>query len=164
MTWVKTNDLAKLKTGVWSVALLVVLTISSALPRSGAQMMQKGIHVDLAATSSAVPLPDADNQDALIITVIDTGRVYFGVDAVASESLREMLRGRLSQRAQSVYIKADARAPYASVVQVLDAAHAAGVADITLLTTQGNTTQTGRVVVPEGIEMGLVQHASAAKE
>jgi hypothetical protein len=103
MTWFKTNNLAKLKTRVWSVALLVVLTISSARPRSGAQTMQKGISVELAPTRSAVPVPDADNQDALIITVTDTGGIYFGVDPVASESLGEMLKGRLSQRTQNLY-------------------------------------------------------------
>jgi biopolymer transport protein ExbD len=164
MTRFKTNNRTKLKTGLWSGALVVLLTLSSVPPPSDAQAMQRGISVELAATSSAVPVPDADKQEALIITVTDTGRIYFGVDPVAPASLGEMLKGRLSQRTQSVYIKADARAPYASVVTVLDVAHAARVADITLLTTQGNAERTGKVIVPEGIEMGLVRHTSAAKE
>jgi len=55
---------------VWSVALLALATtISAAHRQSSAQAMQKGISVDLARTSSAVPVPDADNQDALIVTV-----------------------------------------------------------------------------------------------
>ena len=125
MRWPKTNS-ARLKNRVWSVALLVSVTAMSAAPQSSAQAMQKGISVQLAPTSSAVPVPDADNQDALIITVTDTGRIYFGIDPVTPDSLEEKLKGHPS-RSQSLYIKADARAPYACVVKVLDAARRAGV-------------------------------------
>ena len=120
MSWLGTNNLAILKNRVWSVALLVVVTAMSAAPRSTAQAMQKGISVELARTSSAVPVPDADNPDALIITVTDTGGLYFGIDPVTPGSLAEKLKGRLT-RTQNLYIKADARAPYAHVVKVLDA-------------------------------------------
>jgi biopolymer transport protein ExbD len=116
--------------------------------------MQKGISVELAPTSSAVPVPDADNQDALIITVTDTGRIYFGIDPVTPDSLEEKLKGHPS-RSQSLYIKADARAPYACVVKVLDAARRAGVVGVTLLTTQPSTTPAGTIILPEGIEMEL---------
>src|SRR3981081_1916182 len=97
--------------------------------------MQKGSSVELAPASSAVPVPDADNQDALIITVTDSGKFYFGIDPVTPDLLAEKLKGR-PPRGQNLYIKADARAPYASVVKVLDAARTAGVGGVTLLTTQ----------------------------
>src|SRR3979490_24524 len=105
MRWPKTNS-ARLKNRVWSVALLVSVTAMSAAPRSSAQAMQKGISVELAPTSNAVPVPDADNQDALIITVTDTGRLYFGIDSVTPESLAERLKDRPSRR-KNLYIKAD---------------------------------------------------------
>ena len=162
MSWLKTN-LARLKNRVWRVALLLVVTRMSAAPRSSAQAMQKGISVELAPTSIAVPVPDADNQDTLIITVTATGRLYFGIDSVTPDSLAEKLKGRPS-RGQNLYIKADARAPYASVVKVLDAARTAGVAGVTLLTTQPRTTQTGAVVLPEGIEMELTRRSPAAQK
>jgi biopolymer transport protein ExbD len=161
MSWAETSSLAKLKNRVWTVALLVVVTAMSAAPRSTAQAMQKGISVELAPTSSAVPVPDADTQDALIITVTDTGRLYFGLDPVTPGSLVEKLKERLS-RTQNLYIKADARAPYTYVVTVLDAAHAAGVAGVTLLTTQPKSTQAGTVAFPEGIEMDLAPRSPAA--
>ena len=154
MSWLKASNLARLNDRVWIVALLVLLTVVSADARSSAQAMQKGIRVELVPTSSAVPVPDADNQDALIITVTDTGRIYFGIDPVTPDSLAEKLKGRPSRR-QSLYIKADARAPYASVVKVLDAARTAGVAGVTLLTTQPRTTPAGTIILPEGIEMEL---------
>jgi biopolymer transport protein ExbD len=124
--------------------------------------MQKGISVELAPTNSAVPVPDADNQDALIIAVTDTGRLYLGIDPVTPGSLAEKLKGRLSHRTQSLYIKADARAPYACVVKVFDAARTAGVVGVTLLTTQLKTTQAGTAIFPEGIEMELARRSPAA--
>ena len=124
--------------------------------------MQKGISVELAPTSSAVPVPDADNPDAMIITVTDTGSLYFGIDPVTPDSLAEKLKGRMSNRTQNLYIKADARAPYACVVKVLDAARTAGFGGVTLLTTQPKAPQAGTVVFPEGIEMELARRSPAA--
>jgi biopolymer transport protein ExbD len=159
MSWLKTNNLTRLNIGVWSFALLVVATTLLAPPWSTAQSMQKGISVELASTSSAMPVPNADNQDALIITVTDTGRLYFGVDLVTPKTLAEKLK-TLPSRDTTLYIKADARAPYASVVKVVDAAHTTGVAGVTLLTIQPKTTQAGTVVFPQGIEMELAQRSS----
>ena len=56
MSWLKTNNLARSKNRVWSVALLALVTALPAAPRSTSQAMQKGISVELAPTSSAVPV------------------------------------------------------------------------------------------------------------
>jgi biopolymer transport protein ExbD len=125
-----------------------------------AKAMQEGISVELARTRSAVPVPDADNQEALIITVTDSGELYFGIDPVTPEALTEKLNALPSQH--TLYIKSDARAPYASVVKVLDAAHAAHVVSVTLLTNQPKTTQAGTAVSPEGIEMELARRSAPA--
>jgi biopolymer transport protein ExbD len=156
------TNLARMKNTAWSVALLAVVTLLSAAPRSTAQAMQRGISVELVPTTSAVPVPRADNPDALIITVTDSGKFYFGIDLVTPSSLAEKLKGRLSDRTQNLYIKADARTPYACVVKILDAAHVAGVASVTLLTTQPAITQAGKVVLPEGIEMELARRSPGA--
>lgn len=157
MNWLQRNNLARLNTAS-SMVLLVVVTTMSAVPRSSAQAVQKGISVELARTSSAVAVPDADNQDALIVTVTESGKLYFGIDPVTVESLVGKLKGA-SRR--TVYVKADARAPYASVVKVLDAARTAEVAGVTLLTTQPKTASGGALVPPQGIEMELSRRAPA---
>ena len=162
MKWLKTNNLARLNNTVWTLALLVVITLMSAAPRSTAQAMQKGISVELAPTSSAVSVPEADKQDALIVAVTDTGGLYFGIDPVSPNSLAEKLKSRVSQGTQNLYIKADARAPYTYVVKVLDAARTAGITGVILLTTQPKKTQPGTVVSPEGIEMELARRLPAA--
>jgi biopolymer transport protein ExbD len=166
MSWLETNYLARTKktvtkqTGL-SAAFLAVVTMTLTAPRSTAQAMQKGISVELAPATSAVPVPDADNRDALIITVTESGKVYFGIDPVASDSVAERLKDRQA-RMQNLYIKADARAPYACVVKVLDAAGAAGVAGVILLTTQSKASQSGALVSPEGIEIELARRSPPA--
>jgi biopolymer transport protein ExbD len=161
MSWLEINDFVGLKNSLSSVAFLAVVATMLADPRSNAQALQKGISVELAPTTSAVPVPDADNQDASIVTVTESGKLYFGINAVTPDALVKELNNRMSQR--TLYIKADARAPYAGVVKVLDAAHKAGIASVTLLTTQPKTTRAGTVVSPEGIEMELARSPAAAK-
>ena len=106
MSGLRRNSLARLMNIVWALALLAVIGAMTTAPRSIAQAMQKGISVELAPTGSAVPVPDADNPNALIITVTDSGKLYFGIEPVARGLLTETLKSR---RAQSAYIKADAR-------------------------------------------------------
>lgn len=160
MNWLETKYLAETKRIAWSVAFLAVVTMMLAAPRSSAaQAMQKGISVELAPTSSAAPMPDADKQDASIVAVSASGKFYFGIDPVAPDSLEETIKNRASHR--TLYIKADARAPYACVVKVLDAAHSAGVTDVTLLTAQPETKRVG-TIPPEGIEMELTRRSAAA--
>jgi biopolymer transport protein ExbD len=157
MNWLKTNNSARVKNTIWTVAFVVVLIMTPGAVRSTGQALQKGISVELAPTSSAVPVPDADHQDSLIVTVTDRGRLYFGIEPVKPEALAATLEARPSHRTEILYIKADARAPYASVVKVLDAAHTAGVAGVTLLTSQPKMAAAGTAVPPEGIEMEMAR-------
>lgn len=164
MSGLAINTLGGLKQRAWSVAFLVLLPMMSATHLGRAQTMQEGISVELAPTSSAVPVPDADSQDALIITVTDTGRIYFGIDPVTPDTLADKFKARRSGYTRALYIKADARAPYASLVKVLDAAHIAGVSGVTLLTIQTKTRQARKPVFPEGIEMELAQHSTPVRK
>ena len=161
MSWLETTYLARTKQTVWSAAFLAVVTITLTAPRSAAQGMQEGVNVELAPTTSAVPVPDADNRDALIITVTESGKLYFGIDAVAPDSVAKRLKDRQSPT-QNLYIKADARAPYASVVKVVDAARVAGVAGVILLTAQPKASQSGALVSPDGIEIELARRTPPA--
>ncbi len=153
MRWIAINTLRGLERRMWSVAFLAVVTVMSAVPMCTAQAIQKGISVELAFTSNAVPAPDADNEGSLIVTVTDGGSVYFGIDPVTPAALAGKIKDRLSPREQKLYVKADARVPYADVVKVLDAAHTAGVEALTLLTTQRESPEPGTVVPPKGLEV-----------
>jgi biopolymer transport protein ExbD len=67
--------------------------------------------------------------------------VYFGSDQISVDALTTKVKDRLATNAQNkqVYVKADMRARYGSVVQVVDAVRAAGVDDLGLLTEQKKT-------------------------
>jgi len=120
------------------------------------QAMQEGISVQLAVTSNAVPMPDADRPDALIVAVTDDGTVYLGVNSISPAALSDKIKFSLFNRPEKkLYVKVDARTPYAYVVMVLDALRAAGVKASSLLTAQPNSSKPGTPVPPKGLEVLL---------
>jgi len=119
--------------------------------------MKKGISVDLPVTVSAVPVPRADSDDSVIVTVEHDGSMYVGVNPITPSELAEKVKRALSDQAgKMLYIKADAHIPYGKLITVLDSVHTAGVRGFTLLTAQSNTTVRGTLAPPVGLEMTLV--------
>ena len=104
-------------------------------------MLQHGQSVDLAKVNNPEQMPDADKEDALLIAVMRDGRVYFGNDQIAVDQLTGKVKDRIANKTDKrVYIKADARAKFGSVVEVVDNVRAAGVDQLGLLTDQRKTT------------------------
>ena len=100
-------------------------------------MLQKGVSVDLAKVNNPEQMPDADHEDALVVAVMRDGRVFFGNDRIEPDQLTNKIKDRLANRADKrVYIRADARAKYGNVVEVVDNVRSAGVDDVGLLTDQ----------------------------
>jgi biopolymer transport protein ExbD/biopolymer transport protein TolR len=100
-------------------------------------MLQKGVSVDLAKVNNPEQMPDADKEDALIVAVMRDGKIYFGNDQIAPDQLTEKVKDKLANRPDKrVYVRADARAKYGSVVEVVDNVRAAGVDELGLLTDQ----------------------------
>jgi biopolymer transport protein ExbD/biopolymer transport protein TolR len=101
-------------------------------------MLQKGVSVDLAKVNNPEQMPDADKEDALIVAVMRTGDVFFGNDKLPSlEQLTGKIKDRLANKSDKrVYIRADARAKFGRVVEVVDDIRAAGVDQLGLLTDQ----------------------------
>jgi biopolymer transport protein TolR len=139
------------------VCLLALALVTSTAPSVAAQSpetMQRGISVQLPVTSNAVAMPDADRENSLIVSITGDGSVYLGVDPISPAALAETVRSDLSNRAEKkLYIKADARTPYANVVSVLDAVRTAGVEATNLLTAQRGSSETGTLVRPQGLEV-----------
>jgi biopolymer transport protein TolR len=104
-------------------------------------MLQKGISVDMAKVNNPTAMQDADKEDALLVSIMKDGTVYFGADKTVPDSLTSKVKDRLTNRTnKEVYVKADARARYGKVVEVVDAVRAAGVDDLGLLTEQKKDT------------------------
>jgi biopolymer transport protein ExbD/biopolymer transport protein TolR len=104
-------------------------------------MLQKGVSVDMAKVNNPTPMEDADKEDALLVSITRDGKVYFGTEQISVDNLTTKVKDRLAINAQNkqVYVKADMRARFGGVVQVVDAVRAAGVDDLGLLTDQRKT-------------------------
>jgi len=135
---------------------LVALTLAAPLAVAQSEStptLRPGISVQMVVTANAASMPAADNEDALVVTVTDSGSIYFGINPIATTALTERVKSDISNREQKLYIKADARTPYANVVKVLEAARSAGVAAPVLLTTQSEPAAPGTIVSPKGLEV-----------
>ena len=122
-----------------SLVSLIAGAISGAVfAQSGADVpLQRGVSVQLAVTSNAVAVPNADKQDALVVALTADGTTYLRGEPLPTVSLADRVRRMLSTRKEkTLYIKADARARYRALAEVVDAVHEAGVERVGLLTEQ----------------------------
>jgi len=104
-------------------------------------MLQKGVTVDLAKVNNPQQMPDADKEDELIVAVMRNGDVFFGNDRIQADQLTNKIKDRIANKVnKTVYLRADARAKYKAVVDVVDNVRAAGVDDLGLLTDQKKQT------------------------
>ena len=85
-----------------ALAFIIALFV---VTRCAAQNLQAGISVNLPIVSNATPVPDADKEDALIVTVTENGDTYLGVDAITSDALADktQTRGRLSSGEEGLH-------------------------------------------------------------
>jgi len=142
-----------LETCLIAIALTANIIPSAGAQSSADQPMQKGISVELVTTKSAVPVPEADKGNAWIVTLTSNGSVFFGTHEVTFDSLaKEMIR-LPRKREQQLYIKADARTPYANVEKALDAASRAGFETPVLLTAQPESPAPGMIEPPVGLDV-----------
>jgi biopolymer transport protein TolR len=116
-------------------------------------MLQHGVSVDLAKVNNPQAMPDADKEDALLVAINRQGEIFFGTDKVSgADQLTHLVKDRLANRTDKrVFIKADARAKYGAVVDVVDNVRAAGVDQLGLLTEQRKT---GPGAPPPGMPSG----------
>jgi biopolymer transport protein ExbD len=149
------------------VALAFTATITPAVAAQSGETepLRKGISVQLPVTSNAVPVPDADESDSLIVAVTQSGTVYLGIDRMTSAAaLTEKLKPALSgKKEKKIYIKADTRTMYINVANVLAALRMAGVEAPILLTAQRESPEPGTPVVPKGLEVLLTPPASVSE-
>jgi len=137
------------------IAILALLfaVLGFALATGQAQQLQKGVSVQMPATRSAAPMLAADNLDAWVVTITADGNLYFGADPMTADELADWMKTHPRNREAKLYIKADARAPFAAVEKVLEIGRAMGFETPVLLTSQAEPTQPGTMVPPKGLEV-----------
>jgi biopolymer transport protein ExbD/biopolymer transport protein TolR len=96
-----------------------------------------GVPVEMARTSNAIQMADAGKPDALIVSVMRDGKIFLGSETATSQILTQRLQDKLSTRInKTVYVRADARTRYGSLVSAVDDLRAAGVDQLGLMTEQ----------------------------
>ena len=98
-------------------------------------MLSKGVSVELVRTNHQIPMKDADKSDAIVCAITRDGKTFLGTTATPPEDLPGKVKDLLANRLdKTVFVKADARARYERVVDVVDNLRAAGVDQLGLLT------------------------------
>jgi biopolymer transport protein ExbD/biopolymer transport protein TolR len=115
--------------------MLVVLIIFMVIT----PMLNKGVNVDLARARNPIVMSDADKEDAVIVAITRDGQTFLspGLQKVSVDELAPKVKDLLSDKpSKIVYIRADGRAKYETVEDVVDNLRAGGVDDVGLLTEQ----------------------------
>ena len=100
-------------------------------------MLSKGISVDMVKTVNPVTMQAADKSDAIIVAVTRDGKTYLGTTQMPAADIPGKVKDILSSRLDKMcYIRADSRARYEKVVDVVNNLRAAGVDQLGLLTEQ----------------------------
>ncbi len=100
-----------------------------------------GVSADLPKVWHPIPMRGANREDALIVSILRDGTMYFGKDKTKPSDLPAQIREGLGRGAEKkIYVRADKRLRYRTVLEVLDAIHSAGVEKIAFLAYQRSAT------------------------
>jgi biopolymer transport protein TolR len=115
-----------------SIAILVVV--------SAGQSFHHGVSVALPGVMHPHSMWQAERSDALVVALFRTGDTFFGNDKVATDQLSGKIRERLrmSHHERKIYIRADARAKWARVEDILEQVRAAGLTEVGFLADRRN--------------------------
>jgi len=136
----KRNEGAKISSDINVTPMVDVMLVLLIIFMVVTPMLQKGVSLDMAKVNNPEQMPDADKEDALLVSVTRDGHVFFGTDEISIDNLTTKVKDRIANRPDKrVYVKADMRAHFGNVVQVVDGVRSAGVDDLGLLTDQRKT-------------------------
>ncbi len=114
-------------------------------------MLSKGISVDMVKTVNPVSMQAADKSDAIIIAVTRDGKTYLNTTQMAADQLPGKVKDMLTNRLDKMcYVRADSRARYEKVVDVVNNLRAAGVDQLGLLTEQLQQKNKAPAAAPAG--------------
>jgi len=130
------NEGAKVNSNINVTPMVDVMLVLLIIFMVITPMLQRSMTVELAKANNPIPMADADKEDALIVAVTSDGKIYFDTQQIKDPGdLTQKVKDRVANRVnKEVYVKADARAKYKNVVDVVDNVRSAGVDLLGLLT------------------------------
>jgi biopolymer transport protein ExbD/biopolymer transport protein TolR len=103
-------------------------------------MVQNKVNVNLAKTTDAEQMPDAEKEDAVVVAITRDNHVYLGANQIDVDSLGGKVADMLQNKTNKlIYLRADARSQYGKVEDAIDSVRTAGVDQIGLLTEKRQT-------------------------
>jgi biopolymer transport protein ExbD/biopolymer transport protein TolR len=137
MALAKRNEGAKISSEINVTPMVDVMLVLLIIFMVVTPMLQKGVSVDYAQVNNPEQMPDADKEDALLVSITRDNKIYFGSEQILVDNLTQKVKDRLANKQDKrVYVKADMRTRFGEFVQVVDGVRAAGVDDLGLLTEQ----------------------------
>ena len=132
------NEGAKVNSNINVTPMVDVMLVLLIIFMVITPMLQRSMTVEYVKAQNPINMPDADKEDALIVAVMRDGKIYFDTEQVKDPGdLTQKIKDRVANRVnKEVFVKADARAHYKAVVDVVDNVRSAGVDQLGLLTEQ----------------------------
>ena len=107
-------------------------------------MVQNKVNVDLTKSVDAIPMPDADHEDSVVVAITRDGRVFLGANQLSSADLGPKINDMLQNKTnKEVYLRADTRANYGVVMDAIDNIRTSGTDTLGVLTDQPNNGTAG---------------------
>ena len=129
------NEGAKVNSNINVTPMVDVMLVLLIIFMVITPMLNNKVNVDLAKVDTPTAMPDADKEDAVVVAVTRDGRVYLGANQVSVDDLGSKVSGLLENKvSKEVYMRADARAHYGTVMDAIDNLRTAGVDEVGLLT------------------------------
>ena len=135
------------------LAILVLTAAPLFAQATAPPPLQKAFSVEMAVTSSASPMPEADDPGAWVVTVSSENKLYFGPDVVTAEELANLMKSIPHKHDAKLYIKAAARARFSTVQDVMDLGNQAAFDVLVFLTSQLEYVPPGTVEPPKGLQV-----------
>ena len=97
-----------------------------------------GVSIDLPKTLHPQSMWRAQLEDALVVGILRNGDIFFGNDKIGADTLSEKISERIRSEGgeRRVYIRADGRARWGRVGEVIDQVRAARIPQVGFLAEQ----------------------------
>ena len=112
------------------LVLLIIFMITTPL-------LQSGITVNLPKAKNPLEAPEADSNDAVVVSLNREGTIYRAKTPLSEDQLYDYLTTRFSGgevQDRTIFLRADTAVPYGRVVQIVNGCRRAGVDRIGLMT------------------------------
>lgn len=128
MAIVLRNEGAKINSNINVTPMVDVMLVLLIIFMVITPMLRPGVPVELARTSNPVEMTEAARPDALVVSMARDGKIFFSSEIATHDVLMQKVKDRLSNDgSRTVFVRADARLRYGSVVSTVDDLRSAGV-------------------------------------